>query len=105
ALRPNTNRAKEYTPALERCAYCLPNGYVIDTWRDRRNLANDYLQSRDMQRTTNVSGIPAQRTQDACVVERQGAGPIADRSLEHLGSSDRSIIVMRQLLLRAANEL
>ncbi len=105
ALRPNANREKEYTPALERCAYHLPGGYVIDTWRDSRNLDNDYRQSREMQRTNNVTGIPAQRTQDAAVVERQGTGPIADRSLEYLGSSDRSIIVMRQLLLRAAEDL
>jgi phenylpropionate dioxygenase-like ring-hydroxylating dioxygenase large terminal subunit len=105
ALQPNTPREREYTPALERCAYWLPNGYVIDTWRDRRNLGNDYLQDRWLQQTGNVSGIPAQRTQDACAVERQGVGPIADRSLETLGSGDRSIMVMRQLLLRAAREL
>jgi hypothetical protein len=39
------------------------------------------------------------------VVERQGVGPIADRSRETLGSGDRSIMLMRQLLLRAAKEL
>jgi hypothetical protein len=52
-----------------------------------------------------MSGIPAQRTQDACVVEGQGADPIADRSRELLGSSDRSIMAMRRLLLRAAQDL
>ena len=58
-----------------------------------------------MQQRLNVTGISAQRTQDACVVERQGVGPIADRSIETLGYSDRSIIVMRQLLLRAVQDL
>ncbi len=105
ALQPNSTQEREYTPALERCAYWLPNGYVVDTWRDRRNLANDYLQDRRLQQTKNVTGIRSQRTQDASVVERQGEGGIADRSLEYLGSSDRSIIVMRQLLLRAVKEL
>jgi hypothetical protein len=104
-LQPNSPEKKEYTPALERCAYPLPNGYVVDTWRDARNLGNDYLEDRRLQQTTNMSGIPAQRTQDACVVERQGEGPIADRSRELLGSSDRSIMAMRRILLRAAQEL
>lgn len=39
------------------------------------------------------------------MVERQGEGPIADRSRETLGSSDRSIMFMRRLLLRAAKDL
>jgi len=104
-LKPNTTLDKEYSPALERCVYTLPHGYAVDTWRDSRNLANDYLQDRVIQRTRNMSGVVAQRTQDACVVERQGLGAIADRSLESLGSSDRSIILMRQLLVRAAQDL
>jgi phenylpropionate dioxygenase-like ring-hydroxylating dioxygenase large terminal subunit len=104
-LQPNTPEEKEYSPALEPCVYPLPTGYSIDTWRDRRNLENDYLQDRRLQQTGNMSGIPAQRTQDACVVERQGGAPLADRSRELLGSSDRSIMTMRRLLLGAALDL
>jgi hypothetical protein len=36
---------------------------------------------------------------------QEGMGRIVDRSLEHLGTSDRAIIVMRQLLLEAMNDL
>jgi len=32
---------------------------------------------------------------------QEGMGPIVDRSKEHLGTSDRAIIAMRQLLLEA----
>jgi hypothetical protein len=32
-------------------------------------------------------------------------GPIVDRSQEHLGTTDRAIIVMRQLLLEGADEV
>ena len=63
------------------------------------------LQDRWLQQNKNVSGIPAQRTQDATVVERQGRAPIANRSLEILGSSDRSIMLMRHLLLGAVKDL
>jgi len=104
-LQPNGVEEKEYSPALDRCVYWLPNGYALDTWRDRRNRENDYLQDRELQRTKNFSGVPAQRTQDACVVERQGEGPIADRSREYLGSSDKTIIAMRRKLLQMVWEL
>ena len=36
---------------------------------------------------------------------QEGMGPIVDRSKEHLGTSDRAIIAMRQLLLEAMNDL
>jgi hypothetical protein len=104
-LQPNGIDEKEYSPALERCVYWLPHGYAVDTWRDKRNRENDYLQNREFQRTKNFSGVPAQRTQDACVVERQGEGPIADRSREYLGSSDKTIIAMRRKLLQMMWEL
>ncbi len=32
---------------------------------------------------------------------QEGMGPIADRSKEHLGTSDRAIIVLRQILADA----
>jgi hypothetical protein len=32
-------------------------------------------------------------------------GPIVDRSQEHLGTSDRAIIAMRQLLLEATDDV
>jgi phthalate 4,5-dioxygenase oxygenase subunit len=35
----------------------------------------------------------------------ESAGPIADRSKEHLGTSDRAVIAMRRRLMREAREL
>jgi phenylpropionate dioxygenase-like ring-hydroxylating dioxygenase large terminal subunit len=104
-LQPNGSEEREYSPKLERSAYKMPDGYIIDTWRDGRNKDNDYLVDRDLQRSKNFTGIPAQRTQDASVVETQGLGAIADRSLEYLGSSDKTIIAMRQRMLEVAREL
>jgi len=36
---------------------------------------------------------------------QEGMGRIVDRSKEHLGTSDRAIIVMRQLLMEAMSDL
>ena len=83
----------------------LPDGYAIDVWRDKLNLQNDYHQDREFQRTRNMSGIPAQRTQDTAMVERQGDGPIVDRSLEKLSATDAPLIKMRALLIDAARDL
>ncbi|MGH7750954.1 MAG: Rieske 2Fe-2S domain-containing protein, partial [Candidatus Dormibacteria bacterium] len=49
------------------------------------------------------TGITGVNTQDMALQE--GMGPIVDRSKEHLGTSDRAIIVMRQLLMEAMNDL
>jgi nitrite reductase/ring-hydroxylating ferredoxin subunit len=65
---------------------------------------NDYLVDRDKQRRmesfTGIEGIPVQ---DAAATESMG--PIADRTTEHLGSSDQMIVRTRLRLLRAAREL
>lgn len=61
---------------------------------------NDYLIDRDRQRTHSFTGIDGIRAQDAMVAE--SAGSIADRSREHLGSSDRAVVAMRRRLLDAA---
>ena len=61
---------------------------------------NDYLIDRELQRSVSYTGIDGIRAQDAAMVESQD--PIADRSLERLGSSDSAIINMRKRLLQAA---
>jgi hypothetical protein len=104
-LQVNAPSEKKYSPDVERSVYQLPGGYAIDTWRDKRTLQNDYLQDRDFQRAKNMSGIPAQRTQDTAMVERQGEGPVVDRSLEHLSATDAPIIKMRAILLEACRDL
>jgi hypothetical protein len=59
------------------------------------------MQDRQRQKTLSYSGIqcviPAE--QDACATESMGS--IYDRTKEHLGYSDKTIIALRKLLLQA----
>jgi phenylpropionate dioxygenase-like ring-hydroxylating dioxygenase large terminal subunit len=71
-------------------------GTTIPTER----LDNDYLIDRQAQKTVSFTGIKGIRAQDAMVTE--GAGPIADRTREHLGSSDLAVVAMRRTLIAAA---
>jgi phthalate 4,5-dioxygenase len=68
------------------------------------NSDNEYLQSREMQRTQNYSGIKSIVAQDVAVTEDQD-GPVADRSLEYLVSSDRAITALRKKLLTRVKAL
>jgi hypothetical protein len=64
---------------------------------------NDYLIDRSLQRTTTYTGIAGVQEQDLAVTECMGK--IYDRSHEHLGTTDRAIIRMRQQLIKAAQDL
>jgi len=64
---------------------------------------NDYLMSREVQRTKTTTGIPGIRNQDLAMVE--GMGPCVDRRFEHLGTSDSAVIAMRRTLLNGARDL
>jgi phthalate 4,5-dioxygenase oxygenase subunit len=64
---------------------------------------NDYLIDRDAQRERTFSGISDFVSQDLMVTESMG--PIYDRTQEHLGTIDKAIIRMRQLLIRSAKAL
>jgi phenylpropionate dioxygenase-like ring-hydroxylating dioxygenase large terminal subunit len=68
-------------------------------WRED----NDYKIDRDLQKHTLFTGITNFVSQDMMVTE--SAGGIWDRSQEHLGTTDKSIIKMRQLLINAAKSL
>jgi phthalate 4,5-dioxygenase oxygenase subunit len=70
-----------------------------DRYRLTANRENDYLLDRSAQKTQSFTGIPGVNTQDLAIQESMG--PLVDRSLEHLGTTDRAIIMMRQLLLEA----
>ena len=72
-------------------------GELSAEFRLRRNKSNDYLIDRDVQKQKTFTGIVGVNTQDFALQE--GMGPIVDRSQEHLGTSDRLIILLRQLLL------
>jgi phthalate 4,5-dioxygenase len=64
-----------------------------------RNLRNNYLQDRDEQRRETFTGMGRTfLTHDSCATESMG--PIYDRSQEHLGVSDMTVIAVRKFLLQ-----
>jgi phenylpropionate dioxygenase-like ring-hydroxylating dioxygenase large terminal subunit len=65
-------------------------------------LDNDYLIDRQEQKTVSFTGIKGIRAQDAMVTET--AGPIVDRSREHLGTSDTAVVAMRRTLIEGAEK-
>jgi hypothetical protein len=67
------------------------------------NAENDYQVDRDLRNNGIFSGIWDFGSQDQMAVESQG--PIRDRSIEHLGSTDRAVSRMRHMLLTAARAL
>ena len=62
-----------------------------------RNRSNDYLIDRQLQKTESMTGIAGVNTQDFALQE--GMGAIVDRSKEHVGTTDRAIILLRKILL------
>jgi phthalate 4,5-dioxygenase len=72
---------------------------IPGTFKLKRNPANDYLIDRAIQRTQTYTGIDGVNTQDFAIQE--GMGPIADRSREYLGTTDRAIVTLRRMLLEA----
>jgi phthalate 4,5-dioxygenase len=76
-----------------------PNGIVPRAYTRE----NDYQIDRVAQKGTSYSGIRDFRSQDAMATET--AGPIYDRTKEHLGSTDVALVRMHRLLLRAAKGL
>ncbi|MPZ49498.1 MAG: Rieske 2Fe-2S domain-containing protein [Dehalococcoidia bacterium] len=72
---------------------------VENNCRSVRNMDNKYLIDRQVQKTETYSGIPGTNTQDRAVQESMG--PIADRTLERLGTTDGAIINARRSLLKA----
>jgi phthalate 4,5-dioxygenase oxygenase subunit len=72
----------------------VPRAYARD---------NDYLIDRRAQTGISYSGIRDFRSQDAMATE--SAGPVYDRTREHLGSTDVALVRMHRLLLRVAKAL
>ncbi len=69
-----------------------------------RNMGNDYGIDRAAQAAGSMTGIGGLRTQDLAVQEDQ-CGPISQRHREHLGATDRAIVLTRRLLLDTAKAL
>jgi phthalate 4,5-dioxygenase oxygenase subunit len=80
-----------------------PSLFLDDQGHRQRRADNDYLLDREVQRTTNYTGILGVSNQDYAVTESMG--PIYDRSQEHLGTTDLAIIRLRQQLIDAARNL
>jgi phthalate 4,5-dioxygenase len=78
-------------------------GLEPGSFRYIRNKDNDYMISREAQRTYNYTGLPGNRIQDSMVTESMG--PIYNRSREHLGTTDRAVIYMRRMLIDMARQL
>jgi len=64
-----------------------------------RNRRNNYLIDRDLQKSgTSYTGLMGFGIQDCAIQESMG--PIADRTQEHLASSDAMIVKLRRMLLQ-----
>jgi phthalate 4,5-dioxygenase oxygenase subunit len=70
------------------------------TFRSMRNAGNDWMIDRHVQRTQTFTGIEGINAQDRAVQEAMG--PVVNRSMEHLGQTDRAVIMARRMLLEAA---
>lgn len=78
-------------------------GAMTPDYRFVANKANRYLQDREIMKTKSYSGIKGIPVQDTWAVE--GAGPVQDRTREHLVSSDIAIMAERKLLLKAIRDV
>src|ERR1051325_7204717 len=77
---------------------------ITPDYRSVRNKANRYLQDRASMKKETFSGIGFNfDAHDLCVIE--GAGPIQDRTQEHLASSDMPIVVARKVRIKAIRDL
>jgi len=82
----------------------LPNGTGwLERFRIANNRGNDHLIDRQVQRESTYSGIQGIAIQDQAITESMGF--VADRTREHLGTSDRMIMLTRRRLMRAAQAL
>jgi hypothetical protein len=63
----------------------------------------DFLMDLDAKKSRNFTGIPSVRLQDSALIWSMGS--IMDRTREHLGTSDATIIKARRMLISAAKAL
>ena len=72
-------------------------------WWPEASPETDFFMDLDVKKTKNATGIPSVRLQDSAVL--WSMGPIMDRTLEHLCTTDSAIIKVRRKLLAAARQL
>jgi hypothetical protein len=76
----------------------------LGRWRLAANMANDFFLDRERQRTQTFTGMPnSNNIHDAAVIESMG--PVVDRTIEHLGTSDAGIVRVRRRWINAARAL
>ena len=76
---------------------------IPGTFTPEVNRDNDYQRDYAAKKRGHSTGVPGINNQDRALVEMMG--PIADRSKEHLGTSDVAVIAARRALLGLAKEL
>ena len=76
---------------------------IDEAYRNTRARGNNYRQDRKAMRNGDWTGIPGIPNQD--IVMWETMGPIADRSRDRLGTSDRAIITFRRQMLKAAKQM
>jgi hypothetical protein len=81
-----------------------PEGELQPDYHLVRNRVNRYLQDREEMQTRTFIGTGSYfYVHDGLATE--GAGPIQDRSQEHLGAGDRAIVAERMMLLQAIADI
>jgi phthalate 4,5-dioxygenase oxygenase subunit len=85
------------------CDYAPATSEPYGDVRTAANRANDYFMDWEAHRTRMFCGIPGFGVQDQAIQESQG--PVVDRGVERLGTSDTAIIQVRRRLLTAARAL
>jgi len=85
--------------------YCdsLMDAGVDEGFKRERRPDNRYLQDRENMAVTFTGMGPNFHDHDSFAVESQGV--IADRSIEHLGATDRAVTAMRRVLSRAVDDV
>ena len=68
-----------------------------------RNIDNEYMIDRPLQRERSFTGINGTSEQDCSIQESMGQ--ISPRWEEHLGTADRGIIEFRRILLGLATDM
>jgi len=79
------------------------NSYDLPAYEPKRNRSNRYGFDAAEQKTGTFAGVGYDfNAHDTMILE--GAGPIQDRTKEHLGYTDRPIIAARRRLMAAAKD-
>lgn len=75
----------------------FPNSWPV------ANPKNDFMMDEDVKRDLSTTGIPTVRLQDSAVIWSMGA--IMDRTREHLGTADVTVIKVRRKILAVVKAL